>query len=138
MFREQETNLPPKEGILHLMEWAAEGKYKAPEVKVRAHDMRRNARQSSQKAGGLDEWTGKVMANAPHGLFEATARTWNICLRTGNLPELWTQVRNVAIEQEDGGDRWLLITMFVWRMGMSDIVAQLAGWIEEWAPKQLV
>eukprot|EP00973_Karenia_brevis_P021042 2894276-Karenia_brevis.AAC.1 len=64
----------------------------------------------------MDEWTGQVMACAPAGIFRAIARTWNTCLEHGKLPKLWTQVRNVAIEKDDGGDRWLSITMFVWRM----------------------
>ncbi len=44
---------------------------------------------------------------------------WTIMFDTGSVPEQWLQVRAVAIDKEDGGDRWLSIAASMWRLGMS-------------------
>ena len=58
--------------------------------------LRRRARKAKRKAGGLDGWTGELVA-LPLNFFDKLARIWTAIIKGGRLPLGWKQVRVAGI-----------------------------------------
>ena len=102
------------------------------------HQLRRRARASKAKAGGLDGWSGALMALLPLGFFDGLAEIWqHIVDGKGTIPQVWKQVRVAAIPKPDGGRRPLALTAMAWRLGASEILQQLRPWYAPLFPPEL-
>ncbi len=64
-------------------------------------EMRRNARGSKGKAGGMDRLSGDLHTILPKEYYEQLEEVWDKTLEVGKIPHLWKYVRNVAIDQKD-------------------------------------
>lgn len=106
--------------IEDLMTWVPRGGFEGARICIDAWTMKRKAGNGRGKAGGLDRWTGTDVANLPLTFFERVKDLWEMVLKVGKVPWTWLQVKNVAIDKEDGGDRWLSIAAVLWRLGMAE------------------
>ena len=107
------------------------------DVHFDGHLLRRRARRAKRKAGGLDGWTGELVAALPLDFFDKLARLWTAVVKGGKLFLGWKQVRVAGIPKPDGGLRPLALTQMAWRLGASEMLAQLRPWFCAWMPECL-
>ena len=107
------------------------------EIHFDGHLLRRRARKAKHKAGGLDGWSGELVAALPLDFFNHLARIWTAIVNRGKLPLRWKQVRVAGIPKPDGGLRPLALTQMAWRLGASEMLAQLRPWFSSWMPECL-
>ena len=107
------------------------------EVHFDGHLLRRHARKAKHKAGGLDGWSGELVAALPLDFFNHLAKIWTAIVKGGKLPLGWKQIRVAGIPKPDGGLRPLALTQMAWRLGASEVLAQLRPWFSSWMPECL-
>ena len=108
------------------------------EVRISAAGLFRYARKSRNSSAGVDGWCGRHWAALPEVAFEPLARIWNLALELWPVPEIWRNIRTDMIPKDATGSRPILAAALGWRCGIGIIISQLAGWIDQRAPEQLV
>ena len=76
------------------------------DVHFDGHLLRRRARKAKRKAGGLDGWTGELVAALPLDFFDKLARLWTAIVKGGKLPLGWKQVGVAGIPEEGHQNCW--------------------------------
>ncbi|CAE7526608.1 Cacna1c, partial [Symbiodinium pilosum] len=86
------------------------------EVHFDGHLLRRRARRAKRKAGGLDGWTGELVAALPLDFFDKLARLWTAVVKGGKAAlavlRWWGAPEWLASVLEDfyaGQERWVAV-----------------------------
>ncbi|MEC8274236.1 MAG: reverse transcriptase domain-containing protein [Pseudomonadota bacterium] len=99
--------------------------------------LRRQAAAMTGRAAGEDGWRAEHMLLMPEGYWATLAEIWEGFLNGAPMPAALNQVRTVNIPKEEGGLRPVSIAQLLWRIANSALLAQVAPWVEAWAPEAL-
>ncbi|CAE7202460.1 unnamed protein product, partial [Symbiodinium sp. KB8] len=98
-----------------------------------ASNLLRIAKTMVGKAPGPDNWRVEEWILLPSGFWEALSLLWRQVLRSGQIPERWTEGKVVLIPKPSTGMRPLTVLAIGWRLGAKTLAQSLRSWTTSWA-----